>query len=340
MTQYGTPRTISTLFDFNAQQQRQVAYHCSLCGLCTAVCPEKVDPCAMFLAIRRYHVESGSFDARPYRSLFWYERLGGSRLFSWYGLPDACDTIFFPGCSLSGTRPEVTWQLYQLLRRFIPSLGIILACCAKPSHDFGCMEHFQSVFGGLSHRLSARGVKTVLTACPSCTKIFRDYGKGLSVMTVYEILQRQGGAKNIGTSGCSGEISVHDPCQLRDYPEVQSAIRSLLVDLGYTVVEMRHRGKTTLCCGEGGAVGCMEPRLSRGWMEKRRQESENRRLVSYCAGCTGSLGRVTPTFHVLDLLFLRYGASERKISVSRGLMTYLNRLLLKLRLARVKKICR
>ena len=89
----------------------------------------------------------------------------------------------------------VTRQIYQQLRRFVPSLGIILACCGKPSHDLGCVGHFQSVFDELLHRLSIRGVTTVLTACPSCTKIFREYGKGLSVQTVYEVFQTaRGGA--------------------------------------------------------------------------------------------------------------------------------------------------
>jgi Fe-S oxidoreductase len=309
-----------------------MAYHCSLCGLCTAVCPEGLDPCSLFLEIRRYHVESGSFDNRPYRSLIRYEALGGSRLFSWYGLPDHCETVFFPGCTLPGTRPAVTWQIYQQLRLIVPSLGMILACCAKPSHDLGYVGHFQSVFGELLHRLSARGVKTVLTACPSCTKIFREYGKGLSVLTVYEVFHHQGGME-IAPAGSKGEISVHDPCQLRDYPEVQSAIRKLVVDLGYTVLEMRHRGKMAMCCGEGGAVGCIESRFSRGWTEIQQQESEGQRLVTSCAGCAGFLGRVTPTCHILDLLFGTDGASDGEISVARGLMTYINRLLLKLKLA-------
>ncbi|MGW8195168.1 MAG: (Fe-S)-binding protein [Desulforhopalus sp.] len=333
LSRYGTPRAISTLFDFNVLQHRQMAYHCSLCGLCSAVCPEGVDPCALFLEIRRYHVDSGSFDARPYRSLIWYEALGGSRLFSWYGLPDGCDTVFFPGCTLAGTRPKVTWQIYQQLQQFFPSLGVVLACCAKPSHDLGCAGHFASVFGALLQRLSARGVKTVLTACPSCTKIFLEYSRQISVQTVYEVFHHQRSVE-IGAPGRNGEIAVHDPCQLRDYPEVQSAVRSLLVGLGYTVTEIPHRKKTTLCCGEGGAVGCIESSLSYRWMQIRQQKNKGCRLVTYCAGCTGFFGRVMPTFHILDLLFLKGGPSDREIPVSRGLMTYINRLWLKLKFAK------
>lgn len=307
-----------------------MAYQCSLCGLCTALCPEGLDPCALFLEIRRHDVACGTFDARPYRSILGYETLGRSRLFSWYELPDGCDTVFFPGCTLPGTRPAVTRQLYRQLRRHVPSLGIVLTCCAKPSHDLGWTAHFHQRFSEVLARLSAGGVKTVLTACPNCTKIFREYGRELSVKTVYEILHRHGVAEAVTKGG--GEISVHDPCPLRDHHEAQSAVRGLLTDMGYTHVEMPHRKKTTLCCGEGGAVGCIQPHNSRGWAELRKQESEGRRLVTYCAGCTHFLGQATPTVHILDMLFRANGATDKDFPVSKGLLTYLNRLLLKLRL--------
>lgn len=309
-----------------------MAYQCSLCGLCTALCPEELDPCGLFLEIRRHDVACGTFDTRPYRSTLGYETLGRSRLFSLYELPDGCDTVLFPGCTLPGTRPDVTRQLYQQLRQHIPSLGIVLTCCAKPSHDLGRTAHFQQVFGEVLARLSAGGVKSVLTACPNCTKIFREYGQGLSVKTVYEILHRHGVAGTVAAATGGGEISVHDPCPLRDHHEAQSAVRGLLTDMGYTHVEMPHRKKTTLCCGEGGAVGCIQPHNSRGWAELRKQESEGRRLVTYCAGCTHFLGQATPTVHILDILFRANGSTDKDFPVSKGPLTYINRLLLKLRL--------
>ena len=307
-----------------------MAYECSLCGLCAAVCPEGLDPCALFLEIRRHDVASGTFDARPYRSILNYDTLGRSRLFSRYDLPEGCDTVFFPGCALPGTRPAVTWQLYRQLRRHVPSLGIVLTCCAKPSHDLGRTDDFRAAFERVLARFAAGGVKTVLTACPNCTRMFRQYGRGLSVLTVYEILDRHGVTETVAPGG--GEISVHDPCPLRDHPEAHSAVRGLLTGLGYTQVEMPHRKKTTLCCGEGGAAGCTQPRNSRGWAELRRQESEGRPLVTYCAGCVHFLNQVTPTVHILDLIFRGSGRPDKGFTVSKGPLTYLNRLLLKLRL--------
>ena len=45
------------------------------------------------------------------------------------------------------------------------------------------------MFGEMYGHLVSQGIRTVLTACPNCTKFFRQYGHGLRVKTVYEILQ-------------------------------------------------------------------------------------------------------------------------------------------------------
>jgi Fe-S oxidoreductase len=64
---------------------------------------------------------------------------------------------------------------------------------------------------------------------------------------------------------------------------------------------MPHHGTKTLCCGEGGAVGLLAPELAGQWGQKRRAETEDRDLVTYCVGCSRFLGKLTPAAHLLDL---------------------------------------
>lgn len=334
LSRYGTPRSISTRFDFTTALHQKIAYECSLCGLCAAICPEKLDPGQLFLEIRRQHVEDKHFSPKPYRALIGYESCGTSPLFSWYGLPQGCDTVFFPGCTFSGTRPTVTLQIYQQLRRFIPSLGMVLDCCTKPSHDLGRTSYFHSVFGEMLALLARHGVHTVLTACPNCTKIFRQYGKGLAVQTIYEVFHAQGLGKTLA-GGADSEVSVHDPCVLRDDPAVQTAVRGLLTDMGHTLVELKHHKQFTVCCGEGGAVGCLQPRLAQRWTTLRRQEAGTRQLVACCAGCTGSLNRITPTVHIADLLFRPEAVLNNTLAFARPPFTYFNRIVLKQRMKRI-----
>ncbi len=335
LSHYGTPKAIAAGLDFSSPRHQAIAYECSLCSLCHAVCPEGLDPCRLFLEIRREHVEGGHFDESAYSVILGYEKRGTSALFSWYGLPEGCDTVFFPGCSLPGTRPEVTLQMFRDMQRLMPTLGIVLDCCTKPSHDLGRRAHFESVFGEMTGYLTRQGVKRVLVACPNCFKIFKHHGNGIAVQTVYEFIHAKGFQAKSENGG--REISVHDPCALREEVAVHQAVRGLLSGMGLTVAEMRHRGRRTVCCGEGGMVGFVKPQFAKAWGEIRRREAQGRPMVAYCAGCAGFLNRVSPTIHIADLLYRPEAALNGNLRVARAPFTYLNRILLKRRLKRELK---
>ncbi|MEJ5358577.1 MAG: VTT domain-containing protein [Desulfobacterales bacterium] len=330
LSRHGTPKAIVSGFDFTRPRHQPIAYECSLCGLCGAVCPEKLDPSRLFLEIRRRHVAEGHFDESPYRAILGYEKRGTSPWFSWYGLPEGSDTVFFPGCALPGSRPEMTWRLFQDLRNAVPALGIVLDCCTKPSHDLGRQRYFESVFGEMAGFLFRQGIRRILVACPNCFKIFKQYGKGFLVETAYEFIQAH---RLIPQAQLNvREVAVHDPCALRHEREVQSAVRGLLAERGMRIAEMRHRGRRTVCCGEGGMVGFVKPEFARAWGALRRQEADGRLLVAYCAGCTGFLSRLTPAIHLVDLLYRPEAALSGGAKVARPPFTYWNRFRLKHRL--------
>ncbi len=330
LSHYGTPKAITSGFDFSLPRHQAIAYECSLCSLCSAVCPEKLDPFRLFLEIRRQHVAGGHFEESAYRTILGYEKRGTSSIFSWYGLPAGCDTVFFPGCSLPGTRPEVTLRMFQDLQKAVPAIGIVLDCCMKPSHDLGRREHFESVFGEMTGYLSGQGVKRVLVACPNCFKIFQHHGNGIAVQTVYEFIHANG--FNAGSKSEGWEVSVHDPCALRNQVPVQKAVRGLLAEMGLTTTALKHRGRHTVCCGEGGMVGFVKPEFAKAWGAIRQREASGRQMVTYCAGCTGFLSRVSPTIHIADLLYRPEAALNGKLKVARAPFTYWNRLMLKRRL--------
>jgi Fe-S oxidoreductase len=335
LTHYGTPKSMALGLDFSFDRHQTIAYECSLCGLCTAVCPEKLDPCRLFLEMRRLYVEGGKFDETAYRAILSYERRGTSALFSWYGLPRGCDTVFFPGCNLPGTRPKVTRRMFRHLQKIIPTIGIVLDCCTKPSHDLGRQAYFESMSGEMIAYLSGRGVKSVLVACPSCYDVFQHHGKGIRVRTAYEIIHESGGME--GAHPGDQEIVVHDPCALRNETSVHQAIRSLLTGMGLTVAEMEHCGKRTVCCGEGGMVAYVKPEFVRSWSGIRAREYGGRQVLTYCAGCAAYLKRAVPIIHIADLLYRPEAALSSNLKGARAPFTYLNRLLLKRRLKRELK---
>ena len=332
LQKYGKPKAIADAFEPFRKDQQSVAFECSLCGLCTAVCPVDIDPALMFLEMRKEAVRHGGGDYPEHGAILNYERRGTSRRYTWYGLPVGCDTVFFPGCNLPGTRPGKVMQLYEWLQGIVPSLGIVLDCCMKPSHDLGREHVFRAMFAEMKGWLLENGVRTVLVACPSCHKVFREYESELKVKTVYEVLAENGLPRSEQQTGM---VVVHDPCAVRFEETIHVAVRDLVENRGLTTENLQHQREKTLCCGEGGAVGCLAPEFAQNWRSLRKEETAGRRLVTYCGGCSGFLGAVTPTSHILDLLFEPDATISGKVRASRAPFTYWNRIRLK---ARFKKL--
>lgn len=76
LTHYGTPKSIANRFDFSLAGSQAIAYECSLCGLCTAVCPEELDPSSLFLEVRRLCCDAGNLDESRYGPILGYEKKG------------------------------------------------------------------------------------------------------------------------------------------------------------------------------------------------------------------------------------------------------------------------
>jgi Fe-S oxidoreductase len=329
LQEYGKPKHIADSFDPHNKDHQGIPFECSLCELCAAVCPVEIHPAKMFLEMRREAVRTGQGDFSEHGGILAFEKRGTSQRFSYYALPPGCDTVFFPGCALPGTRPDTTWSLFEHLRKTMPTLGIVLDCCTKPSHDLGRDEYFTAMFEEMRDFLLNNGVRQVIVACPNCYKVFHTYGDQLAVQTVYEFLARNGlpAEKNFAAT-----ITVHDPCAVRYESGIHAAVRDLCARQGLSLAEMPHHGEKTLCCGEGGSVGFITPELAKKWAALRKDEADASRIVTYCAGCVNFLGAVSPTSHVLDLLFQPEATMAGKVKVAKSPITYLNRLRLKKRI--------
>lgn len=299
LKKYGTPKVIAACFDATDLKSLTRPFECSLCGLCSAVCSEGLDLDGLFLEMRREAVDRGFGEFTEHSPLVSYERLGTSRRFSLYRLPQGCSTIFFPGCSLSGTRPEGVKKIFAQLRQGDPALGIVFDCCMKPSQSLGRERFAGAMFDEMRDWLARQGVREVLVACPNCQAMFATLGRGVRVRTVWEALADSG----MQPERVCGTVTVHDPCVIRAAQPVHQAVRTLLRRQGLTVEEMAHSGGNTSCCGKGGAVDLLNPQLAASWGELRKSEAAGRRIITYCAGCVQALGGQTPTSHLVDLLF-------------------------------------
>jgi uncharacterized membrane protein YdjX (TVP38/TMEM64 family)/Fe-S oxidoreductase len=326
LRRYGTPKEIAETYSQDDANCQTIPFECSLCCLCAAVCPKEINPADMFLQMRRNAAKQKDDITKKYSGILGYEKRGTSKLYTWYSLPENCNAVFFPGCTLPGTRPKTTLKIFYYLKEHISALGIVLDCCTKPSHDLGRDSYFHDMFGEMKNFLLQHGVTTVFVACPNCFKVFTKYGGDLQVQTVYEYMADKGMPP---TKIIDQTVTVHDPCSLRFETTTHNAIRQLIERQGIHVNEMVHSKGKTLCCGEGGSVSCVSPELSTRWATSRKQESNGNRVITYCAGCANQLGKHMPTLHILDLMFQAEAAIHGKIKVSQAPITYINRLRLK-----------
>jgi len=325
LRRYGTPKTIADSFDASHKASLSRPFECSLCGLCTAVCPERLDLENLFLEMRREAVEQGYGHFPEHAPLLNYEHLGTSRRFTLYRLPPGCTSIFFPGCALSGTRPDGVSKVFSLLQKADPEVGIVFDCCLKPSHSLGREAYATAMFAEMRDYLLGQGVEEVLVGCPNCQVMFEAFGHDLAVKTIYEVLAESA----LPLEQATGTVTVHDPCVIRNAKPVQQSVRTLLQRQGLTVAEMPHSGKTTLCCGLGGGVKLLAPDLAEEVAARRKDEAQGRRIITYCAGCVQALAPHTPASHLLDLLFVPEQTLAGKKKGTAAPFTYLNRLRLK-----------
>lgn len=326
----GTPKALAKRLLGADGETLKVCYECSLCGLCRAVCQYGVEPDALFLEARREAVRSGVGPLPVHKKLLSFERAGFSPLFSLFALPKGCRTVFFPGCSLPGSRPEATLWAFSRLREAEPTLGAVLSCCGKPSHDLGRAQYFTEKFGRLSRSLTQAGVLRIVVACPSCYRVFKKYAPEFETVTVYSLLAAQGVERP--TAGFAA--LVHDSCVTRDFGEVHGAVRTLAAGAGVEVVERPERGQGTLCCGEGGGVSSAAPEFSACWTKRAAGGAKGLPILTYCSGCANYLGSLAKTLHVLDVAACG-GEVELVRRPARGMGAYLNRLRVK---ARLKKL--
>jgi len=323
---YGTPKQI---VDSLAELGTEIAFSCSLCGLCDAQCPAQLNIKDLFLQLRRATVDAKPQQLEKFRGLRTYETLGMSDMFSCYALPENCQSIFFPGCALSGNLPQQTWNLYRYLQQQLPTLGLVLDCCTKPSHDLGDQNRFASKFSQLTTNLQHCGITTVFTACPNCYQVFSTYAPQFKLLSVYQQLAHVGAPAN-GFNNST--ITVHDPCVNRFEPQIHQAIRTLLSDNGFVIEEMSNHGAKTFCCGEGGCVMATKPEFADSWRQQRVRQNKHHLITTYCAGCVEFLRPQTPTVHIIELLFDPQKALNAPSANAGSLQRYFNRLKLKRRL--------
>jgi len=278
---------------------------CALCGLCTAVCPEKFSMADVVLDARQSMVRTAKMPPSAHdfalRDLAFSQSEAFTLARHQPGFQSS-QTAFLPGCQLSASSPQHVASCYAHLRNSLPGgVGLILQCCGSPAFWAGDEAKFQTALHSLKAAWSDLGKPRLITACSSCYRMLRDHLPQIPVEPLWPHLTPKS-LPNALPETISRTLAIHDPCSTRGVKEVEQSARALLGELGIATVELNEPGLTT-CCGYGGLVQFVNPQLA-GKTVARRAKQSDEDFVTYCAMCRDRFAHQGKrALHILDLVF-------------------------------------
>jgi len=276
--------------DLNQFSKRSdLAYHCFLCGNCSAVCPKEIDGREIALSMRRQRVSDAGGRRVPEQG--YGALIAEKKNYLFQNFRNSRRSVLFPGCNFPSFYPKTTDALIRLLREEA-DMGVVFDCCGKPIAELG-LEHAEAQGTELlRRRLCHAGVEELVVLCPSCFYFLRPR-LDIPVVSIYDKLRELG----LGGQIKEREVNLFVPCPDKATHEMERSLFPFLTGAYREIPEVQ-------CCGLGGCAAGKEPELSAGFQENvKHMKLPN--VYVYCASCAGSLcrGGVTNVRHVLtDIL--------------------------------------
>ncbi|EFL50620.1 4Fe-4S ferredoxin iron-sulfur binding domain protein [Solidesulfovibrio fructosivorans JJ]] len=280
---------------------------CTLCGLCTEVCPEDFSMAELCLHSRRDMVKRGKMP--PSAHEFALEDMAFSNgpdcaLVRTEPGQDACAHLFFPGCQLAGEPDGRIPEAYAFLRQKLSGgVGLALGCCGAPALWAGRDPLFEEVVVAFKAQWEKLGKPRLITACSSCLSVFQQAAPEIPAVSLWQVMESETGLPETAGFSPAAPVAVHDSCTSRHNEPLQRAVRALLAKRGVTFEELPLSGRYTECCGFGGLAGNAHPQLAKAITERRAAASDKDFLAT-CAMCRDRLSHVGKrAYHLLDVLF-------------------------------------
>jgi Fe-S oxidoreductase len=308
-------------------------WDCVTCGACVQACPVSIEHIDHIVDLRRHLVMvESSFPSEAEPMLRDIERASNP-----WGHPQAQradwaaelevrvlepgdpapEYLYWVGCASSfderARRTAVsTAKLLQAAGVDFAILGPREACTGDPARRMGNEYVFQAFAEQNIQTLNESGITKVVTGCPHCFNTlaneYPDFGGRYEVVHHSELLASLVRDGRIAPAHSDGlPITYHDSCYLARHNDVLEGPRELVAAVG-EAVEMDRSGKSTFCCGAGGA---------HMWMEERAKPINEERVREAAETGAGTLAVACPFCNVmLDDGVQSAGAEMRVVDVA------------------------
>lgn len=265
-----------TLLEFAITEEAVMA--CTACGACTDICPVGNDPMRDIMDIRRSMVLMENKFPDEWQSAFrgmernvnpwnvpqtermkWAE---GLEVPTYEENPEA-DILWWVGCAPStDARAQKT---AQALAKVLKSADVNYAvlgkreqCTGDSARRAGNEYLFFELATANVEILNEVNPKRILTTCPHCMHTleneYPEFGGNYEVVHHSEFIDELVNAGRLSLAeGTIDKVTFHDPCYLGRQNDVLIEPRQILQSVSGDFVEMAQGGKTSFCCGAGGA---------------------------------------------------------------------------------------
>ena len=290
---------------------------CTLCGQCTAVCPNGFDMARVCASARRNMVSTDKMPLAPHEFALMDMLFSNGDAFLSRLQPgkEQCRFVFFPGCQAAAVAPATVRAAYlDLCARLSGGVALMLGCCGAICDWAGRYEMQDSTRAFLLSELSKLGDPVIIAGCPTCRKELSEL-TGREVKGIWEILDEIGLPD--GTKGMDRPAALHDACGARGDARTQETVRRLAEKLGVTLTETPYSGDRAPCCGYGGLTAYANPEVADEITQKALSRSDAP-YVSYCMACRDRFARQgRESRHLLELVYGTDAGSPPDISEKR-----------------------
>jgi heterodisulfide reductase subunit D len=324
-------------------------FSCLTCYTCQQECPSDVDFPVFVRKARSIAQDSGQHGVCAHSGqLQCVQRLMTSpaikqKRLEWlskeYRVSEDSDVLLWVGCApyFAPVFEDIEFNALDVTKatlKILNSLGIepqLLPnekCCGHDALWTGDIETFRKLAEYNAAQIKQAGVKKIVFSCPEGYRTFKlDYPSyvdlGCEVQHISELLAEKIGENGVKFKEIKKKVTYQDPCRLGRHLGVYDAPRKVLESIpGIELVEMKHNGPESICCGTSAWTNCDSySNMLRVERLSEAVETGAELLITACPKCQthfrcamtdkGEEHRTTPKIEVMDLASLVANAIEK-----------------------------
>lgn len=323
-------------------------FSCLTCYTCQQKCPSDIDFPVFVRKARSLAQDNGQHGVCAHSGqLQSLQRLMTSpvikqKRLEWlsgeYRVSENSDVLLWVGCApyFAPIFEDIEFNALDITKASLKALNLLgiepkllpnEKCCGHDALWTGDIETFKRLAEYNAAQIKEAGVKKIVFSCPEGYRTFKlDYPNyvdlGCEVQHISEFLAEKIGQNGVKFKEIKKKVTYQDPCRLGRHLGVYEAPRKVLKSIpGIELVEMKHSGLESICCGTSAFTNCDSySNMLRAERLCEATETGAELLITACPKCQthfrcamtdkGKEQRPTSKIEIMDLANLVANAIE------------------------------